>query len=420
MKFTKLSLVAMLLIGSSAFAIENIKVSGDTKFFYSTQDNTYDSSYTKNERAGLFDQSTSIGEASLSVGVTADLTKGVSAGATLSGITTLGLQNNLVGGTFTGNLQSNAWFNEAWLAGTTGKTTAKVGRMQLDTPLVFSETWSVLPSTFEAAVLINQDIPDTTIVAAFVGKSNSDAVLGGGYGDNGTDARNNVFQSFYKGAYTVGIQNNSWKPLEVQAWYYSVNTDSTATATQNISGLQSYWLQADLSMKGILAGVQYTSTNYDHTNKSDNNAFAVMLGYDKKDVVTVKGSYSQIGKDSVNSKGAGANLAGSQSKLYTEVWWYYGKITQNDTSAFNVTVTAPLAGYNLGLYYTQAITKDGFNSGAADATFVEVTFEVAKSFGPLDTGLYYIYIKSDNDNQKSATEKGEAYNTVQVYLTYNF
>ena len=40
MKFTKMSLVAALLIGSSAFAIDNVKVSGDAKVYYSTNDTT--------------------------------------------------------------------------------------------------------------------------------------------------------------------------------------------------------------------------------------------------------------------------------------------------------------------------------------------------------------------------------------------
>ena len=42
MKFTKMSWVTALLIGSSAFAIENTKVSGDVQLFYSADDNFYD------------------------------------------------------------------------------------------------------------------------------------------------------------------------------------------------------------------------------------------------------------------------------------------------------------------------------------------------------------------------------------------
>ena len=395
MKFTKLSLVAALLIGSSAFAIENVKVDGDAKLFYTTQDDK-----NANASASLFDKSSSTGEAALRLGVTADLTKGISAGATLNAITTLGLYNNLVSGTWTGGVQDNFLFSEAWLAGTTGKTTGKVGRMQLDTPLVFSETWSVLPNTFEAAVVINQDLPDTTLVGAFVGQHNSAAALGGGFDDFTTSS----FKSFYNGAYAIGAVNNSWEPLTAQLWYYDAP-----------QAVKAYWVQADLAMSGIVAGIQYTGADWYASNKSS-DALAVKVGYEMKDTFAASFAFSQVGKDET----AGANLAGSQSKLYTEAWWYYGKITQADTTAMNLTVTAPVSDlFDFGFYYTQSTTKNGFG-GTKDAEFTEATFEIAKSFGPLDAGLYYIYTKSDNDNQKTAADKGEAYSTAQVYLTYNF
>jgi imipenem/basic amino acid-specific outer membrane pore len=44
--------------------------------------------------------------------------------------------------------------------------------MELDTPLAFSETWSIVPNTFEGAVVLNQDLPDTTLVGAWIGKGN--------------------------------------------------------------------------------------------------------------------------------------------------------------------------------------------------------------------------------------------------------
>ncbi|MEK6659032.1 MAG: hypothetical protein AABY36_05065, partial [Campylobacterota bacterium] len=55
MRLTKLSLIAAMLIGSSVFAIENTKVSGNAKLYYGTQDSdisnapdmfTQDSGYT--------------------------------------------------------------------------------------------------------------------------------------------------------------------------------------------------------------------------------------------------------------------------------------------------------------------------------------------------------------------------------------
>ncbi|MCL4431326.1 MAG: hypothetical protein M1300_03290 [Epsilonproteobacteria bacterium] len=39
MQFGKLSLVAVMALGSSAFAIDNVKVNGDVKIIYQTNDN---------------------------------------------------------------------------------------------------------------------------------------------------------------------------------------------------------------------------------------------------------------------------------------------------------------------------------------------------------------------------------------------
>ena len=38
MKIVKMSLAAAVLVGASAFAIDNVKVSGDAQVFYSTSD----------------------------------------------------------------------------------------------------------------------------------------------------------------------------------------------------------------------------------------------------------------------------------------------------------------------------------------------------------------------------------------------
>ncbi|QFR49965.1 outer membrane porin, OprD family [Sulfurimonas lithotrophica] len=425
MKLIKMSLAAALLAGSSAFAIENTKVSGDAKLFYSTDDAQHVTA--SGIKDSMFDQDTSMGEASLNLTLSTDLTDKIKASATFNAISTLGLYNNLVAATWTGGIQDNYFFSEAWLAATEGKTTFKAGRMLLDTPLVFSETWSVVPNSFEAAVVMNQDLPDTTLVGAYVGQHNSAATVAGVGnktmdidvdGDTvGDDARSNIFESFYNGAYAFGVVNNSWKPLTAQAWYYSAHDAVTA-----------YWLQADLEcqlVEGISYGLQFTETDYDKVllgsaQDSSNDAFAVKVAYEMKDTFAVSVAYSQTGKDSKNGAGAGANLAtGAQSKLYTEAWWYYGKITQNDTTAYNLTVTAPVGGFDLGVYATSATAKNGIAVGKDD-DFLEVTLEVAKSFGDLDAGVYYIYTDSDSDNVDAITGKGKDYGTAQVYLTYNF
>jgi len=431
MKLVKMSLLAATLIASSAFAIDNVKVSGDAKLFYSTNDGLAAVGGAADADAALFRQENSAGQAGFSVGVTADLTEGVSAGITANALTTLGLENNLVSNVWEGTavqggvvsgLKDQFWISNAWIAGTYGKTTGKIGRMELDTPLVFSETWSMYANTFEAAVLINQDLPGTTLVGAYVGGSNGsegDATGNGGTNASfagvlagGQDTSNSPFHSFYQGAYAVGAINNSWEPLTVQAWYFQA---------QHL--LNAYWLQADLNIIGIDFGAQYTGLS-ETAQLSDNSgsAFAVKAGYEMKDMFAVSVAFSQTGDDNTLLN-VGANLAATgQSKLYTEAWWNYGYITRNDTAAFNVTASTAEALTYVGLaaYITSSTSADGIALGT-DAEMLEVTLEASKSFGPLDASLLYILTDANDQNLKDANpDSGQSYNTVQAYLTYNF
>jgi len=446
MKFTKMSLVAALLIGSSAFAIDNVKVSGDAKLYYNTNDMQagLTTALTTSKDKGLFSAQNSAAQAAIGLGVTADLTKNISAGAHVVGLTTLGLQGQLVNNVWEGTNGVTDTFivDEAWVAATVGNTTGKIGRMKLDTPLVFTETWSIVENTFEAAVVINQDIPDTTLVGAYVGASNGNSVVNTLYGNGNAlldldpttpsveaagianriqgSANGTTFSQFYNGAYAAGIVNNSIKPVTIQAWYYD--------APQYVDAI---WLQADADVEGIMVGAQYTKINYNKSVNlpiaadSDNDAYAFKLGYEMEDVASLSVAYSQTGKEtkSTLALGAGQNLAtllnNAQSKLYTEAWWNYGYVTRADTSALNVTVTGKAAGVDLGAYYTQ--TDSDKNGGTVErADMKEFTVTAGKDFGPLNATVAYIYTKADDQNIKIGATKGSAYNTIQAYLTVNF
>jgi hypothetical protein len=443
MKFTKMSLVAALLIGSSAFAIDNVKVSGDAKLYYQTDDAVHNAGQN-NASDSLFNKGNSAVEAALTIGMTADLTKNISAGVKGTVITTLGLYNNLVSSTWTGGVEDTYVINEAWLAATVGNTTGKIGRMPLDTPLVFTETWSLVENTFEAAVVINQDIPDTTLVGAFVGQHDSAAVLGGGI----TQAES-PFTSFYDGAYAVGVVNNSIKPVTLQAWYYGAQTsvdveqflNNADFAGVELSHLDAFWLQADGSIEGVKLGAQYSKNTYDlkgaPKSSIDNDVFALMAGYEMKDVASFKVAYSQTGKEKDAGLGAGMNLATladnngrvarPQSKLYTEAWWNYAYVTRADVKAWNVAVEGNAAGIDLGAYYTQADQGSNGVAGQVGTDMKEFTVTAGKDFGPLNATLAYIYTKADdqntqdkNGNDFNTDGKGKAFNTIQAYLTVNF
>ncbi len=441
MKLVKMSLAAAVLLGASAFAIDNVKVSGDAKLFYNTNDMTYTEGGVV--QSGLFEQGVagsggSAADTALRLGVTGDLTKGVSFGATGYAVSTLGLENNLVSNTWTGahanagtaGVDDAAWMSELWIAATAGKTTAKLGRMELDTPLAFSEKWSIVANTFDAAVLINQDLPDTTLVGAWVGKGNGVNALGtnstvrsltsaaadntAALGIDGILASGGKYSTFMKeGAYAAGAINNSFKPLVAQVWYYDVGSVADA-----------YWLQGDIDCQlvpGVKVGAQYAKmdTKSGLNDVADSSAYAFKLGYEGVKNLKVSAAYSQADADGSLkiANVATGNLGGAQSKLYTEAWWNYGYVGAPDAEAVNVTVEYDAGFAKIGAYCTNVHvenTNAAVVTKAAGTDMREVSVTASKSFGPLDTSL--AYVSTDADDQNS----GEQYNSLQVYLTLNF
>jgi len=468
MKLVKMSLAAAVLLGASAFALDNVKVSGDAKLLYTTNNADYVDA-DGNTHSGLFDKDASAADAALRVGATGDLTKGVSFGVTGYAVSTLGLENNLVSGvwdsshaatlnnsSYGADVHDQSWMGEAWIAATMAKTTAKLGRMELDTPLAFSEKWSSTPNTFEAVVLINQDLPDTTLIGAYVGKGNGVNALGNTYdafaqsikldplyvvGDNARGAMNaglgtnvtgqsGAFATFANGgAYAVAAINNSFKPLVAQAWYYNV-----------LNVADAYWLQADWDcqlVKNVKVGVQYANIspkgalqsdlaaldgltgNTLNLNK-DSSAYAVKLAYDGIDKLKLSAAFSDVDADGALKVAnvATDNLANAVSKLYTEAKWNYGYVGRPGATSYMVQ-----AGYDAGIakvaaQYTDVSAKRTGDTVSTDMQ--EIALSVSKSFGPLDTTLAYISTDADDKNVKVGNTTGSRFDTVQAYLTLNF
>lgn len=411
MKLVKMSLVAAMVMGASAFAIDNVKVSGDAKVYYSTSDEgTLD----------LFDQGNSAADTALRLGVTGDLTKGVSFGMTGYAVSALGLENNLVGDTWSGahklgnGAEDAAWMSELWLAATVGKTTAKVGRMELDTPFAFSEKWSIATNTFDAAVLINQDIADTTLIGAWIGRGNGVNAASPVPATLGIDtimSNGAQFGTFAdKGAYAAAVINNSFKPLVAQAWYYNV-----------VNVADAYWLQADWDcqlVKDVKVGAQYANLSPKGMLDGNDNssAYAFKLGYEGIENLKVSAAYSKV-----DDKGllditnvATNNMATAESKLYTEAFWNRGYVGEQDARTWNAKASYDVKDVaKFSVSYTD-VNNGNTSQQSNTSDMTEVSLVASKSFGPLDAKLAYISTDADDQNN------GSQYNMLQAYLTLNF
>jgi len=385
MKFVKMSLAAAMLMGVSAYAIEDAKVDGGASLYYYTF--TDGSNPLSGADCDAFDQGCSVGEASINLGVTATLGEGLTGGLRIYAVDTLGLENNLVSGVWSSAMNANLdtawWVSEAYIAKTIKNTTVKIGRQDLDTPLAFTETWGIAPNTFDAAVLLNSDIPDTTLVAAWVGKHNS--------ADDLTITKGSSFNTFATdGAYAFGAINNSYKPLTAQLWYYELPSFATA-----------YWLQGDFAQDGFVAGAQYANISVDGLD--DATGYALKFGYDGIENLSMFVAYSATDEDggvSIANVATGAG-GGAQSKLYTEAWWDFG-VGSAGTEAVNFTAEYSIPEMvDLGLYATNM----DHDNGAVNN--YDVTLAVSKSFSGIDASVAYTMDDIEGSN-------------LQIYLSTSF
>ncbi|KIM09564.1 MAG: hypothetical protein KU29_02080 [Sulfurovum sp. FS06-10] len=415
MKFTKLSLIAALAV-TATFATEST-IGGDAKLYYGTTDAN---------NADLFNKgANTMGNAAVSLDYSRGIADGVTLNAGLTGVSTLGLEGSLVGDTWVNhgaNLNDRVWIDVANITATVGQTTAVIGRQALDTPLAFTEKWSIANNTFDAAVLVNNDIQDTTLIGAWVGRGNGDTTgkvvaasenIGGGmvkYGalsaDNSRDLRvaNN-------GVYAVAAVTKLIPNTVAQVWYYNVQNQVDAV-----------WAQADVdATSGVTLGLQYANIALKDAVKSgytrftaggiakDSSAFAGKLGY-AQDALNVYAAYSKVDKDGLVYIGntATGGVHGGQSKLYTEAWWNYNFVGQADAQTIALGAGYDLGAAKLGLQYTR-VTNDSNTVNEMD----EVTLTASTKVGPVDATLALINTTADNNPEVDG-------NTVQAYLTVPF
>ncbi len=383
MKFKKISLITLLAI-TTAMA-DNAKISGDAKLYYSTFDGG---------ESDLFSKTGSIGDTALELKYSRNLKEGIVINAGITGVSTLGLEDSLVSGTWVnhnGGVKDQAYIDTANIvAKVATNTTLVVGRQELDTPFFYSEKWNIVPNTFDAVVAVNNDIPDTTFVGAWVGRGDGDAKTVNAVNGNGG------FSSFGgHPAYAFGLINKSIPNTAVQAWYYQV--PSTAKA---------YWLQADTAItKETSLGLQYA--NAKNSNESDSSqAAAVKVGY-AAGPLTSHVAYSK--RSSVGSIDI-ANIAtgGGESKLYTEAFLNYGLVGSRKAETIAVGADYDIGTAELGLLYT-SVDTDKLNSDVK-----EVALTATTKVGPVDTT--FAFINTDAKGANSALDG----NTVQAYLTVPF
>jgi imipenem/basic amino acid-specific outer membrane pore len=399
MKKLSISLVTASLLASTTFANENptpqpvdeispwvksMKLGGQFKLWYQTMDHDGidDGGFFVYEKGG-----NEWGNIEALINMHGQANDHLKYKMSLMTVSTLGLEGNFVAsettrpsevGSSNGTRPQPFWIHEAYLNYALNKTTSfQFGRMELDTPLAFTEKWNATANSFEALVMFNQDIPDTTLVAAWVSKGNgatdklvhapqvfgSEAKYTGymAYTDEILDDNNNTLAKMDNagGALALAAINKSIPNVPLQVWFYNINDVA-----------QAVWAQADatVDLSGMKMGVQLIGANVGPRGKAedfvkdvgsdagDTTALAIKLST-KIDMFSVYGAYSSIGEGNLPVANTATHF--KKTKIPTASIFSDGMVAaQPDTTAWKVggsvkfegigSVSASYAGYSVG------------------------------------------------------------------------
>lgn len=335
------------------------------------------------------------------------------------------------------NSKSYSLLGQAYLVGSFGKTTVKVGRQQLDTPLAGSDDIRMVPNLFEAALVINTDLPDTTLIGGYVARmagfdSVSDkparsqfqpmskAALGAA-----TDANVNGAHVGDKGVYVAAAINSSIKNLTLQAWdYYALDV------------VNAVYLQADYKL-GVakdmdlgLAAQYYNMQGIGETKdllvqlaagKVDYSVFGAKASLSTPVGLTPYVAYNKVSEQDDRNGGTfvfGA-WGGYPEFAIAEEFWYNSGVNMNGANVWKVGVDYSLEKLGLGartigLGYTNFDAKDKYNGNVdADAKVLDVIYTCSGALVKnLDAKIAYTSI----DRKDSANDR----QVFKAVLNYNF
>ncbi len=419
-KLLATAVAAGLLVSGGTVAAEEAngwKYTGQGVVYYQTVDGWGNGS--------LFDQGPSSdteGWAKAAAGiqlgaVNKDIGKGFGAGVELSGISSLGLEHEVVSGLVqnAGGLNNGA-ITQAYLTYATGKTSMKVGRQQLPkslSPFAFTEGWNVFKNSFEALLVVNSDIKDTTLVYANVWKANNSV------GDL------NAFSDLHGakgGANMITAQNKSIKGVTLTGSYYWI-TDISVYGEYN-GDAEAIWLDAGFKVSEVTVGLQGGYIAAD----------PVVAGLGKVDEqvdafgLKVSGKINKVGwsaafssaSDSDASVLALSNIAGGgvKSPLYTQ-----GVLNQNaikrDSDTFRITAAVPVAGGKfIAAYSTSDLGATAlgpvFGTGGGEGTYNELDFIYKGKFAK--NIPYFVAFVNQNDDRL----ENDSQNFFRFWVKYNF
>ncbi len=409
----KMSIVAASLVATTAMAADkgiDIVTTGQAVVYYQTLANNGSGA------PDLFDQATARANVGVQLNLDADLKNNFTFGSQINYLGTLGLEKNIVSGTMQNtnggitesNIADDVYLSQLYIAKKIANTTVKLGRQELPqslSPFAYSEGWNVFKNTFDAALVVNSDIPNTTLVGAYVAKGNFNGVGSNmsNFGDlsvNSTLGTLNVDST----AYMLTVQNKSIPMATVTGTYYALSNVAGSIDADVLWGDVAI-AGKDLPM-GLNFGIQGGQISPDSGVK-DTNAFGVKAGM-KVDALSLTAAYTTVNDGVVGIR----NTGGIKTPLYTQMILNQSSLyIDNDTYMLK-------AAYNLGdagtIIAQAAMTDDNRNIAIPkDLTDLELIYKVKA--GGVNFLAAYV-----NQSWDAAAGAADGQDLIRVVARYNF
>ncbi|SFV59831.1 hypothetical protein MNB_SV-8-54 [hydrothermal vent metagenome] len=379
--------------------------SGQAVVYYQTRDNAVND---------LFDQEASAADAGLQLrAVNKDVFAGIGAGFEVNGLSTLNLENSVVSNVPQGvgkpgdidDMTDGGWISQAYLTYGFGNTSFKLGRQELPkalSPFAFSEGWNVFKNTFDAALVVNTDLPDTTIVYAYV--------YGGNH--NGFGAGNDLsdFNKFndHDGIHMLTVQNKSVEGLTLTgSYYYAPNLDQA-----NGNDAHILWGDAKYAISDYAVALQGGYIFGDAVDNHETTSFGAKVG-GNFGMFDASLAYSYVGDEDMAA--TVTNFGGVKTPLYTQMILNQGVI-ENDSQYIKVAAGAKALGGKFGVAYGQRLAADNDILDDHNPYELDVTYKT-KVFND-STTLFAGYVLTDADD--NAVNNGDSQNMIRVWGRYNF
>lgn len=413
MKKTILSLAAASLVASSAMAADKgieFKTTGQAVVYYNT---------LGNDSVDMFDKDSKKTKANYAIQINndADLGNGFGLGSQLSYLGTAGLEKNLVGDVMQSNgtvsdaddkskagYASEIYLSKLFITKKVANTTVKMGRQELPkslSPFAFSEGWNVFKNTFDAVVVINSDIPKTTLVGAYVSKTS-----GNGFGNDMSTMTDLAGHSdkdktglAKTGAYMITALNTSLPMTTLTGSYYQLR----GVAGEAVHAL---WVDAKVAGKslpmGLKVGIQAGTVDPSAIDTYEaTTAFGVKVGAKPMKNLTVCGAFSTVseGTLAIDNQGTGV-----KTPLYTQM------VGNQDAIKLDNSTLMGKAAYSLGKA-GQVIAQASYTSADADNAEFDLIYK--RKVSGIDLLTAYVYSETEG-------EKDGANNIVRVVARYAF